>query len=91
MIIVDINSPARCVDCPMSYWIQSGAFEGLLMCSALEYKDHSGAPASEYIQDANANTRPGNCPIVNDMLFPNYCPNCGHTLRIRMEDENSVQ
>lgn len=91
MIIVDMNLPARCVDCPMSHWIQSGTFEGMLMCSALEYKDQSGAPASEYIQNENENTRPGNCPIVNDMLFPNYCPKCGHTLRIGMEKNQNVQ
>ena len=49
MIIVDVNIPANCVECPMSHWIQSGKFEGMLMCNALEYKDGSGAPDAEYI------------------------------------------
>lgn len=82
MIIVDVNIPANCVECPMSHWIQSGKFEGMLMCNALEYKDGSGAPDAEYIQDEYAGTRPGNCPIINDMIFPEYCPKCGNTLRI---------
>lgn len=85
MIRVDINPPENCVDCPMSYWISSGAFEGMLMCCAMEYKDHNEAPEEKYIIDEYAETRPDNCPIVNDLIIPQYCPMCGNRLINKME------
>lgn len=91
MIAVDINLPRKCIDCPMSHWITSGTFEGMLMCLAMEYKDQCDAPADKYIIDEYAETRPGNCPIVNDMIFPNFCPKCGHVLRLCAWSDKDVQ
>ena len=35
MVTIDMPMPERCADCPCSYWIQSGEYEGLMMCNAL--------------------------------------------------------
>ena len=39
MIVVDMPMPKNCEDCPMSYWIWSGEYEGLMMCNALEFRE----------------------------------------------------
>ena len=39
MLMIDIPEPKTCEECPCSYWIRSGEYEGLLMCNALEFKE----------------------------------------------------
>jgi len=66
MVTIDMPMPERCADCPCSYWIQSGEYEGLMMCNAMEFKAHRGELreiSSEYfiVQDDH---RPDDCPMT---------------------------
>ena len=36
MIRIQIPMPKNCLDCPMSYWVRTGKYEGMLMCCAKE-------------------------------------------------------
>lgn len=62
MIGLDIELPGNCADCPCSYWIKSGEYEGRLMCNALEYRDRNKGKG-EYIVDEWADIRPDKCPM----------------------------
>ena len=71
MITIDIPMPENCADCPLSYWIQSGNYEGLMMCQAMEARERAlvlREPVEDitakYLVDENAEERPGGCPIV---------------------------
>ena len=72
MIGINIPLPKRCIDCPCSYWIQSGDYEGMLMCQAIEYTlpinglDRTG----ECIVDEWADKRPNDCPMF-ELIIPN--------------------
>lgn len=65
MIMIDMPLPDRCINCPCSYWIQSGEYAGMLMCEAIEYRfgfrglDRTG----ECIVSESMLRRPDNCPI----------------------------
>ena len=68
MISIDIPMPANCDDCPCSYWIRSGEYEGRMMCNAMEsIKMREGI--IDFVQyclvDDMAQTRPENCPIIS--------------------------
>ena len=38
MILVDIPMPENCLNCPCSYWIITGEYQGNWMCNAREFK-----------------------------------------------------
>ena len=64
MILIDIEMPKRCADCPCAYWIQTGEYQGMLMCNALEYKaGENAADKSRFI--VNENGKPGRCPLYD--------------------------
>lgn len=66
MIVLDVPTPRRCMDCPCSHWILWGDYEGELMCNAKESKlalnglDRTG----ECLVDSESGKRPSDCPIV---------------------------
>ena len=66
MIMIDIPEPKKCEECPCSYWITSGEFEGAMMCNAMEFKaQHTGF--SEEMRKyfiVQEDHRPDNCPIM---------------------------
>ena len=71
MVVVDMPMPEKCADCPLSYCISSGNYEGLIMCSAMEAKERRlmlREPVEDitarYLVDEYAEKRPGDCPIV---------------------------
>lgn len=66
MIVMDIPEPRKCEDCPCSYWIKSGDYEGLMMCNAMEFKAtqtgfHEEMRKYFIVQE---DSRPDNCPIM---------------------------
>ena len=66
MILMDIPEPRTCDDCPCSYWIQTGEYEGQMMCNAMEFKaNHSEfrESISRYFIVAPEAHRPEGCPI----------------------------
>ena len=66
MILMDIPEPRTCDDCPCSYWVQSGEYEGLMMCNAMEFKANSAGfreEVSRYFVVAPEAHRPDGCPI----------------------------
>ena len=74
MITIDIPMPENCADCPMSYWIQSGNYEGLMMCQAMEARERAlvlREPVEDittrYLVDEYAEERPAGCPIAAEV------------------------
>ena len=66
MIMIDIPEPKKCDDCPCSYWITSGEYEGLMMCNAMEFKTNQDGfreEISRYFIVAPEDHRPDGCPI----------------------------
>ena len=66
MIMMDIPEPKTCEDCPCSYWILTGEYEGRMMCNAMEFKANSGQfreEISRYFIVAPETHRPDGCPI----------------------------
>ena len=66
MIMMDIPEPRKCEECPCSYWITSGEYEGLMMCNAMEFKANQSGFHEELkryfiVQEDH---RPDNCPIM---------------------------
>lgn len=71
MIGIEIPMPEYCEECPCSYYVRSGKYEGRLMCQALEFKetrmgirrfDKGGYMAKE--RDWG---RPQKCPITVEL------------------------
>lgn len=60
MIGIEMELPKACENCPCSYWIQSGQYEGLLMCNVLEYTGQD-LPKAAYLVDMGS--RPEQCPM----------------------------
>lgn len=73
MIVVDMPMPQNCEDCPMSYWIRSGEYEGMMMCNALEFRESMKLrePAEDitknYLVDSRPDKRPEGCPIIKEV------------------------
>ena len=74
MITIDIPMPENCVDCPLSYWIRTGDYEGMMMCNAMEARDKAlvfQEPVEDitakYLVNEYAEERPGGCPIVAEV------------------------
>ena len=66
MIVMDIPEPKKCEECPCSYYITSGEYEGLMMCNAMEFKRTQAGfmdDLSRYFVVAEDH-RPDGCPIV---------------------------
>ena len=69
MIMIDIPEPKKCEECPCSYWVTSGDYEGLMMCNAMEFKEFSkqGLEFHEELRKyfiVQEDHRPENCPIM---------------------------
>lgn len=65
MIVIDMPMPANCEECPCSYYVMSGKYEGNMICNAMEFKsNHSGfrEELSKFFVVAEDH-RPSNCPI----------------------------
>lgn len=69
MIAVDMKLPERCADCPCSYWIRSGDYEGMLMCPIMESKlENNGIDRTgKCIVNEFDEKRPADCPIVGEI------------------------
>ena len=78
MIAIKMRMPKYCEDCPCSYWVQSGDYEGMLMCQAIEANlEMNGLNRTgECIVDQWPDRKPENCPMF-DVILPEYCPHCG--------------
>jgi len=65
MIMMDIPEPKKCEDCPCAYWIQTGEYEGLMMCNAMEFKSQQSGFHEEITRYfvAPEDHRPEGCPI----------------------------
>ena len=70
MIVLDIPEPKTCVDCPCSYWIQTGEYAGLMMCNAMEFKDKSAGFHEELSKYFVVETDhwPSGCPIKMQVI-----------------------
>lgn len=58
MVLIDMKMPKRCLDCPCSYWIRTGADEGKLMCNVKEYCHYTDKLVDDYYLN-----RPSDCPM----------------------------
>jgi len=67
MVRLDIPMPEDCDECPCSYWIRSGEYEGRMMCTAMEFRE-KGLEKSWYLVDEAAKGRPENCPMHVDTV-----------------------
>lgn len=70
MILIDIPMPGNCGDCPCSYYVQTGDYEGMMICNAQEFKENAAGfreDLSEYFVVANDH-RPESCPIVMEVV-----------------------
>lgn len=64
MIVIDIPMPETCMECPCSYWIQSGEHEDMMLCNALEFKMRATqSQIKRCLVDEYATRRPKRCPI----------------------------
>lgn len=63
MILIDIPLPQNCDECPMRHWIENGSYEGMMMCSGLEFRESNNLPKGYFIRDQHADERPADCPI----------------------------
>ena len=70
MVIVDMPMPANCEDCPCSYYVQTGEYEGAMICNAMEFKANSlgfREDLSKYFVVADDH-RPSGCPIKMQVI-----------------------
>ena len=70
MIIADMPMPANCEECPCSYYVQTGDYEGMMICNAREFKEKQAGfreDLSKYFVVMNDH-RPDNCPFVLEVL-----------------------
>ena len=70
MVIVDMPMPANCEDCPCSYYVQTGEYEGAMICNAMEFKANSlgfREELSKYFVVAEGH-RPSGCPIKMQVI-----------------------
>lgn len=67
MILMDMPMPESCGNCPCSYQIRTGEYEGMTMCNALEFKDINTGyknEMSKYFVVEEERRRPDNCPMI---------------------------
>ena len=78
MIVVDIPTPQNCDDCPFSYMIRTGMYEGRRMCNAMEARGNALRMAEpevtynpyspeDYLVDDYTKARPCVCPIIAEI------------------------
>lgn len=63
MIRIDIPAPKNCEDCPCSYFIQHGEYEGMMLCNVMEIQKTDYALC---LVDEVAEERPEDCPIIEE-------------------------
>lgn len=81
MIGIKIPMPKNCLDCPMSYWVRTGRYEGMLMCCAKEMNLSSNTEPDDdltgkCIVNEFQNEKPDDCPIT-EITLPAFCQHCG--------------
>jgi len=78
MIAIKIPLPDSCKNCPCSYWVTSGDYEGMLMCQAMEMNlpENGIDRTGKCIVNEWAEKRPEDCPIL-EVILPQYCRFCG--------------
>lgn len=68
MIGLEMAMPKNCRECPCSYYIRTGAYEGDLICEVLEYIslekgiNVENGPGA-FLVDGLQNNRPAGCPM----------------------------
>ena len=72
MVKLDIPRPEHCEECPCSYWVKTGEYEGRLMCEAMEYRDIFGMKEpvcdyESYMLEEGAKAPPESCPMTDVM------------------------
>jgi hypothetical protein len=70
MIVIDVPMPETCEDCPCSYYIRTGEYEGLMMCNAMEFKAQKSGFREELSKHfvVAEDCRPDNCPIKMEVV-----------------------
>lgn len=66
MIMMNIPVPKNCEDCPCSYMVRTGDYEGMMICNAREFRDTQSGfreELSKYFVVVDAPERPKDCPI----------------------------
>ena len=70
MIEVDIPMPEYCSECPCSYYVQYGKYEGRIMCQALEFREARTKimrpDKGEYMVSDKEWSRPDKCPMLRE-------------------------
>ena len=61
MIGMNMDLPECCADCPCSYWVRSGEYEGMIMCEALETIEPSHDKGRYIVNEYEK--RPDKCPM----------------------------
>lgn len=90
MVVIDMPLPDRCYDCPLSYWVQSGDYEGMMMCNAMEANLEANGldRTGECLVDENATKRPHGCPMMAAILPDNNL--CEEALQALVDTENET-
>ena len=60
MVRIDMPMPDRCINCPCSYWIQTGQKKGMLMCNIMEYIGEKYCLVDEH------GIKPIDCPMKTE-------------------------
>lgn len=63
MIAMNIPMPKNCAECPCSYLVRTGEYEGCTMCNALEFKEPNHSKGY-YLVDESAKVRPVRCVMT---------------------------
>ena len=73
MIEIDMPMPDYCSECPCSYYVRSGKYEGNMMCQALEFKESRMGirryDKGRYLVREREWDRPDKCPITVEILL----------------------
>lgn len=74
MVKLDISLPETCEDCPCSRYVQSGRYEGLLMCNAIEFREKRKGIICplHYVLFNHRDGKPGNCPMSEENSYETW-------------------
>ena len=61
MIRIDMPIPRSCLDCPCSYWVQTGPMAGQMICNVMDYLGHGAVVVDTF--DVGRDTK---CPIEEE-------------------------
>lgn len=71
MLEINMPMPDFCTECPCSYYVMSGKYEGKLMCQALEFRDaKTGVMRYDkggFLVNEKDWDRPDKCPIIREI------------------------